>query len=372
MEHNERSPEPTLMGTPNHACAVAIKLPDFWQHNPRSWFHLVEAQFALRGISADDTRFHYVVAALDARMAQHVESLLDQPPTDDKYGGLKAALIQHYTLSDGERAERLLTRTGLGDGSAIDLMEKMLRLKGTDDDHFIFTHLFLWNLPSAARATLANSPLLAKWDYRALAREANQIIVATRGCTTIAAVTELDATTRGGEEPSTAATEPPTAAAAGAKERGGDTLCFYHRRFAERARKCIPPCQFKRLRKRQDRGSVAAATLGEENKRLYLTDARSGRHFLVDTGAQKSFIRPTYADRLAGSSGPEIAAANGSGIKTFARVTRPTAQANVTATCGKFHTLLTQFPALTVPTFSAAIAKHGSFINVRVASLPFR
>ncbi|KAM9333384.1 uncharacterized protein KZ484_018411 isoform 3-T4 [Pholidichthys leucotaenia] len=39
----------------------------------------------------------------------------------------------------------------------------------------------------------------------------------------------------------------------------------------------------------------------------------------------------SYADRLAGSNGPEMAAANGSEIKTFARVTRPTAQANVTA-----------------------------------------
>ncbi|KAM9323594.1 SLAM family member 7-like isoform 2-T2 [Pholidichthys leucotaenia] len=88
------------------------------------------------------------------------------------------------------------------------------------------------------------------------------------------------------------------------------------------------------LGKRQDRGSVAAATLGEENKLLYLTDAHSGRHFLVDTGPQKSFIRPTYTDRLARSSGLEMLAANGSDIKTFARVTRPTAQANVTATGG--------------------------------------
>ncbi|XP_063316974.1 leukotriene B4 receptor 1-like [Pelmatolapia mariae] len=35
--------------------AVVLKLPDFWLHDPASWFVHVEAQFTLRGISADDT-----------------------------------------------------------------------------------------------------------------------------------------------------------------------------------------------------------------------------------------------------------------------------------------------------------------------------
>lgn len=42
--------------------AVALKLPDFWLHDPPSWFVHVEAQFALRGISDDDTKFHHGLA----------------------------------------------------------------------------------------------------------------------------------------------------------------------------------------------------------------------------------------------------------------------------------------------------------------------
>ncbi|KAM9307112.1 uncharacterized protein KZ484_000445 [Pholidichthys leucotaenia] len=210
----------------------------------------------------------------------------------------------------------------------------MLALMGTDDGRFLFAHLFLWNLPTVARAVLANSPLLAARDYHALAQEADWIIITTRAITVNAAAVEPSKTTRGGKEP-------PTVAAAGAKERQRDMLCFYHRRFRENARRCAPPCQFKRSGKRQGRRSVAAATLGEENKLLYLMDARSGRRFLVDTGAQKSFILPTYTDRLVGPSGPEMLAANGSDIKTFARVTRPTAQANVKATGGNFCRITT-------------------------------
>ncbi|KAM9310038.1 uncharacterized protein KZ484_025989 [Pholidichthys leucotaenia] len=416
MEHEAGSPsnaasipQTARMGTSSNACAVAVKLPDFWQHILRSWFHHTEAQFALRGITADDTKFYRVVAALDARTAQQVASLLDQPPAHDRYVALKAAQTRCYTLSDCERAERLLRRSKLGDGSAVDLMEKMFALMGTDDGHFLFAHLFLRNLPTEARVVLANSLLLAVRDYRALAQEADRIILTTRALTVNAAASEPSETTRGGEEPPTAA---------GAKERQRDTLCFYHCRFGGNARRCAPPCQFKRSGKCQGQQSVAAATAGEENKLLYVTDSLSGRCFLVDNGAQKSIILPTYSDRLAGPSGPGLVAVNGSDIKTFdertlalslhgrtykwtfaiaalsfpilgadflcahgllvdvanrrlvnalsfdsvpctARGAGPVTQANITAPGSKFHTLLTQFPALAVPTFSAAIAKHG-------------
>ncbi len=46
--------------------AATVKLPDFWQHNPRAWFQHIEAQFQLRGIIQDVTKYFHVVAALDA------------------------------------------------------------------------------------------------------------------------------------------------------------------------------------------------------------------------------------------------------------------------------------------------------------------
>ena len=46
--------------------AATVKVPDFWQHNPRSWFQHIEAQFQLRGITQDVTKYFHVVAALDA------------------------------------------------------------------------------------------------------------------------------------------------------------------------------------------------------------------------------------------------------------------------------------------------------------------
>ncbi|KAM9376200.1 uncharacterized protein KZ484_008805 [Pholidichthys leucotaenia] len=107
-------------------------------------------------------------------------SLLHAPPAQGKYDALKQLLLQCYVPSARERAEKLLSHMELGDGSPVELMESMLFLVGADDGSFFFAHLFLKKLPALARAVLVNLPLLATKDYRALAEEADCIILANR------------------------------------------------------------------------------------------------------------------------------------------------------------------------------------------------
>ena len=95
--------------------AVTVKLPDFWQHDPEPWFQHIEAQFNLRGITGDDTRYYHVVAALDPSTTRRVMGFLREPPVNGKYEALKAQLLRLFQLSDTERAERLLSLNGLGD-----------------------------------------------------------------------------------------------------------------------------------------------------------------------------------------------------------------------------------------------------------------
>ena len=157
---------------------------------------------------------------------------------------------------------------------------------------------------------------------------------------------------------------------------------------------------------------------GNTDKLLFIRDTLSGRRLLVDSGAQRSILPASAADTLAGGHGPPLDAANGTPIRTFCTrsVTLcfngrqmvwdfvmasvsvpilgadflcahrllvdiancrlidavsfatypctlggpgPLALANILASGDMYQRLLAEFPALTVPTFSAAVAKHG-------------
>ncbi|GFO17447.1 retrovirus-related pol polyprotein [Plakobranchus ocellatus] len=50
---------------------------------------------------------------------------------------------------------------------------------------------------------------------------------------------------------------------------------------------------------------------------LFVTDEKSKRRFLVDTGAQVSVTPASWADKVSGATGPKLQAANGSSIATY-------------------------------------------------------
>ena len=74
-------------------CAATIKLPGFWQHDPAPWFQHIEAQFHLRGITVDDTKYYHVVAALDSSTTRRVMGFLRDPPAAEKYNALKTRAV---------------------------------------------------------------------------------------------------------------------------------------------------------------------------------------------------------------------------------------------------------------------------------------
>jgi len=74
---------------PGGVNAITLKLPQFWQNQPRVWFAQGEAQFQVQNITADNTMYYYAVAALDQDTATHVVDLIEAPPAANKYTYLK-------------------------------------------------------------------------------------------------------------------------------------------------------------------------------------------------------------------------------------------------------------------------------------------
>ena len=206
-----------LPAAPAAVSSVSIKLPPFWTTRPEVWFGQVEAQFATRSpaITVDLTKFNYVVAALDNVTAGEVEAIILSPPTDDKYGALKTALISAFGKTQASKDMELLSLSGLGDRKPSSLLRHMESLNA--DPNTLLRALFLAQLPMEVRRVLAGSSTI---DLKALAKEADAIMEAgSTGCS----ATGISAVRK------------PTSSSTITTPR---ELCFYHTKFGKEARKC--------------------------------------------------------------------------------------------------------------------------------------
>mgnify|MGYP001544289617 CR=1 FL=1 len=207
---------------PGEVTAVSSKLPTFWTDNVETWFAQAEAEFTLRAVTVDSTKYSLVVAALTGDVATAAEALINNPPDTHKYQAIKDFLIGAYGLTDSERAERLLHMEELGTRKPSQLMSKILHLYGKNQHNFLIRHIFIRALPYELQHALANS---TEEDLRKLAKEADRLapLVCRRSFHADAAA--IDAVRR------------PTG-----KQR---ILCFYHSRFGVRAKKCEKPCDWR-------------------------------------------------------------------------------------------------------------------------------
>ena len=95
--------------------AVAVKLPEFWTDDPEIWFLRAEAQYRAKSIIVNQTKFDYVITALDNRAAAKVKTVLLNPPEQRKYNALKTALLNAFRKSQLQKDAELLNISGLGD-----------------------------------------------------------------------------------------------------------------------------------------------------------------------------------------------------------------------------------------------------------------
>lgn len=209
-----------IQPTTDAITAVGLKLPQFWAEEPQVWFVQAEAQFALRNITVDETKYFYVVSALDQHTARRVLDLLRSPPKQGKYKELKTRLLGTFDLSDFERGQALLDLPDLGDEKPSELMDKMLGLLGEHKPEFLFTGLFLRRMPEDIRGTLVHSGVS---DHRQLAVDADKLWAARQIATSAVLRNKY-------QDRSTPR---------------GSGLCFYHEKFGKKAYRCKQPCGYR-------------------------------------------------------------------------------------------------------------------------------
>ena len=212
--------------------AVSVKLPEFWPEDPEVWFLRVEAQLRTRSVTQDQTKFDYLVASLDNTTAAEVKAVLSNPPTEDKYGTLKQALLSAFGKSQAQKDSELLNISGLGDRKPSALLRKLESLN--NDAETLRRAFFLAQLPNQVRSILALEDFT---DIHDLAKAADRIVEAQNISQTVSAASFRR--------------PPPTRyqqnTAGKSKSTAENFICSYHQRFGPAARHCRPGCLFAKL-----------------------------------------------------------------------------------------------------------------------------
>ena len=212
--------------------AVAVKLPEFWTDDPEIWFLRAEAQFRSKSVIIDQTKFDYIITALDNRAAAEVKAVLLNPPEQGKYNALKTALLNAFGKSQLQKDAELINISGLGDKKPSAFLRYLESLN--NDANTLRRAFFLAQLPSQVRAILAAQEFP---NLQELALAADRIIEANE-LLPINSVSALSPRHPKNLQPKHKPKPNPST---------HHIICYYHKKFGTNARTCRPGCPFASL-----------------------------------------------------------------------------------------------------------------------------
>lgn len=247
------TPKFVMANPPPEISRVAAKLPPFWKTDPIVWFIQVEAQFAISGITQDETKYNTVIANVDSSILGEVSDLLIAPPNEQKYDAIKTRLIRSFADSEERKLKTLLQDIELGDKKPSSLLKEMRQLAGTRISESVLKSLWLNRLPNTMQ------PVLTVLDVTLtnLADAADKL-VDTLGSHQVNAVSndarttmndyselkaEIEALSRKLDSQNRRRSRSRSRSNYRHQMSYGDK-CFYHAKFGMKAFKCSgPPCK---------------------------------------------------------------------------------------------------------------------------------
>lgn len=260
-EGKKNTPPPQALSQELSAFGGPVsRLPMFYKSSPALWFVQAEAVFFTSRVTSPQIKFQAVLSVLELEVLTQVADILTDS-SDDPYSTLKARLISIYGESESRRIHRLLENTQLGDQRPSQLYRQMTQLAGTTLSKDMVTTLWLRNLPLRVQEILTATK---QDDTDALIDVADRIMEIERPA-------EAYATSRTSEPNSSELHElreemrrlraeladlrietrsrsrdrGRTARSPNRSASKGRTLCYFHRRFRQKARKCVQPCDWK-------------------------------------------------------------------------------------------------------------------------------
>ena len=104
---------------------VSIKIPPIWQKNVKIWLLQIEAQFATANITAEMTKFNYIIGSLEPDVAELLSDFLTKPLSNTPYTDLKSRIISEFEESETRKVTKLLMELELGDKKPNQLLREL-------------------------------------------------------------------------------------------------------------------------------------------------------------------------------------------------------------------------------------------------------
>lgn len=198
---------------------VQVKLPPFWMNRPSLWFARVEAQFKLRKITTEDTKFYHTMSALSQELLDTVLCAVEEPDEDKPYTVLKDALIARHGPHKPSMMMDFILAPPISPGQdPCRVYDRIRALKIGNYD--LEAGHFCAKMPEAVRHDVMRS-VDDYGDLKDLANAARHLMKKS-GSETINQVSSRFNNSDGKR-----------------KQKG---LCYNHRRYGEKAWDCRRPC----------------------------------------------------------------------------------------------------------------------------------
>lgn len=245
--------------------SLTQKLPMFWQSMPDLWFFRVEANFRSAKVTSDQSKFDYILPALSEAVMLSVADILRNPPATEKYQKLKDALIQRHSESDEKKLEKLLNYIDIGDEKPSSFYRNMTaQTSSLQVGEELIKKIWLQRLPGNVKSVLSVvedqeiSKLMSLadkvWEQTRPGQVSETAISSNMGANDSQSekqwamvVNQINQLTKRFDKFSKN-----ERSRSRSRERSGfshsnaktkvEKLCFFHKRFGSKARKCQQPC----------------------------------------------------------------------------------------------------------------------------------
>lgn len=133
--------------------AITVKVPPFTSKSPSMWFAILEAQFHLRKIVQEETKFYHCLSALTPQILERISPTI---VANKNYDDLKEQLISQYERTKAELFDEIIKSQPLvGKPSMFlhDLMQNAAKI-GVGND--LVRHKFIQALPATIAPAIAS------------------------------------------------------------------------------------------------------------------------------------------------------------------------------------------------------------------------